>query len=256
MGPPALLGTVPTGLTIVYANPGTANASTTGCTFNDLQGWPSNLLFSHNSDFVGVYSAPGDPESSANGGTTPYVLSRNLNFVNSVFVNGGIYATFGEGTRTETKAFDPTTLGFNNILMPGRDSVVVCPGHTTAGAGGAAACYTEYPSGLPAGTTDYLVPSSNCNGNDPVVENCSGILGAMSSSSFPAVLNDWHQYRLCHVGDASCNGKASVYAAAQAEQGSDGLDLGFNPASIDTAEISNQYVCAGYCGPTGPFRDH
>jgi hypothetical protein len=262
MGPPALNGTNPTGLTVVYANPGTANATTTGCTFNNLQGWPQYLIFTHNSEFINSTSAqPNDPYAVADGGSVPYSLSRNMSFTNDIFVGGGFNSTFGEGgtsttLRTEQKAFDPTTLVFNNNILAGRDSLVTCPGHG-AGSGGVAACYTEYSNtsvaSVPA--TLYGIPTSYCTTNDPTSGSCTGIFGAMSTSSFPTVLNDWNQYRLCHATDANCNSKASLYAAGQANQGSDGLDLGFNPTTVNAAEVSNQYVCATSCG-TGPYPDH
>ena len=256
---PALTGTAATTLTVVYPNAGTANASTAGCTFNNLQGWPQYLLYSHNSDFVNDGTNPVSPSATAN--ATPLALSRNLRFVNSVFVGGGVNSTFGEGgtsatPRTEQKAFDPNTLVLNNDLFPGRDSQVTCPAHPGTAAGGMAACYTEYSNSSVPSTpaTLYGVPSSYCSGNDPTTGNCVGVLGAMSQGSFPAVLNDWHQYRLCHVGDPACNNKASLYAAGQANQGSDGADLGANVAAIDAAETATQYVCQMTCG-NGPSGD-
>ncbi len=254
----AVSGTSPTTLTVVYPNSGTANASTTGCTFNNLQGWPQYLTYSHNSDFINDGTSPSDPTATAN--SSPLALSRNLTFVNSIFVGGGASSTFGEGgtsttLRTLQKAFDPNTLVFNHLLFPGRDSLVTCPGHS-AGTGGMAACYTEYSNTYvpSAPTTLYGAPASYCSGNDPTTGNCVGVWGAMSQGSFPTVLNDWHQYRLCHAGDSACNNKASLYAAGQANQGSDGADLGVNLAAIDAAETSTQYVCQMACG-NGPSGD-
>ena len=250
----AITGTSPTTLTVVYPNAGTANTSTTGCTFNNLQGWPQYLSYSHNSDFVNDGTNPTSPVANAN--ASPLALSRNMSFVNSIFVGGGLNSTFGEGTRTQTKAFDATTEVFNNDLFPGRDGQVTCPAHPSTSAGGMAACYTEYSnSNVPSvPTTLYGAPSSYCSGNDPTVGSCVGVLGAMSQGSFPAVLNDWHQYRLCHAGDSACNNKASLFAVGQANQGSDGADLGVNVAAIDAAETSTQYVCQMACG-SGPSGD-
>ena len=255
LGPPAMAGTLTNGLTIVYSNPGAAGATATGCTYSEIQGWPQYLTFNHNSSFNSSGTSD-DPFSSAAGGTTPEALARNIAFTNGVVVNGGINSTFAEGTRTETKAFDATTLVINNLLLPGRDSVAQCPSHLTAGPGGAV-CYTEYGgpnAGASPPVTIYLSPTSFCTGSDPTTGNCSGILGAMSTSSFPTLLADWHQYRLCHTGDAACNSKASLFAAGQAQQASDGTDLGANVAAIDTAETSTRYACETPCG-AGPSRD-
>ena len=250
----AIAGTLPNTLKVVYPNAGTANASTNGCTFDNLQGWPRYLLFSHNSDFISDGNVPTDPYATGN--ASPLPLSRNLSFVNNVFVGGGLSSGFGEGTRTATQAFDATTLALNNDLFAARDAAVTCPGHGSPAAGGMAACYTEYSNTFAPSTptTLYGVPTPFCTGNDPTVGSCVGVLGAMSQSSFPAVLNDWHSYRLCHSGDAACNSKASIYSAGQADQAPDGTDLGVATPAIDTAETSTLYTCATSCG-TGPFAD-
>jgi len=258
LGPPALAGTLVNGLTVEYANAGTANATTTGCTYNNGQGWPNFITFTHNSDFSTNASYSNDPSSSSNGGTNPYAFARNMTFTNSIIVGGGVNSTFAEGTRSQTKAMDATTEVFNNVLLAGRDAAVTCPGHGTAGAGGMAACYTEYSSTHVAATpvTLYGVPNSYCTGSDPTVGSCSGILGAMSTSAFPVILNDWHQYRLCHAGDAPCNNNASLYAGGGTYQASDGTDLGVAAGAIDAAETRNIYFCASACGLTGPYADH
>jgi hypothetical protein len=256
MGPLAIAGTLPTGLTVVYLNTGTASGTATGCTVSIGQGWPNYLTYAHNSNFLN--SVGNDPDSSALGGSNPHLLARNLSFTNSIFIGGaGPNSSFGEGTRTETEAFDASTEAFNNDLFPGRDAAAACPGHS-AGSGGIAACYTEYSNAHVAITppvTIYGTPTAYCTGNDPTAENCVGILGAMSQGSFPTVLNDWHQYRLCHAGDAACNHKASPYAAGGAKQASDSGDLGLqSTAAIDAAETSIQYGCVAGCG-NGPQRD-
>jgi hypothetical protein len=258
MGPPALTGTLVNGLTVVYANPGTAGAGAgvTGCTLSSAQGWPNALDFSHVTMIDDPVSVS-NPSNSANGGTNISPLARNFAITNSVLVNGGLSSTSGEGTRTSTRMFDPSTEVFNNTLLPGRDSLVSCPGHS-AGAGGMAACYSEYTNAHAAITpvTLYGVPASYCTGNDPTTGNCAGVLAAMSTTSFPITVSDWHQYRLCHAGDASCNSKASAYAAGQTSQAPDGTDLGVNTTAIDAAQTRNTYFCASACGLTGPYADH
>ena len=250
MPPLAMSGTSPTSLTVVYSNPGTANATATGCTFWNYQGWTANVVNNHNTDVIDSSSYANDPYSSAVGGSTPFALSRNLTFSNDMLIGGGINSVFAEGTRTETKAFDSTSLVFNNSFLGGRGGVS-CPGFSGA------ACYTEY-GGANAGAsppvTIYLTPANYCTGNDPTTENCAGVQGAMSASTFPLALSDWNQYRLCHAGDAACNGKASLYAAGGTYEASDGADLGFNPTATNAAEVSTEYVCGSACG-AGPFSD-
>jgi hypothetical protein len=254
MGPPALTGTLLNGLTIVYGNPGTASATATGCTVSNSQGWPRYLTALHNTDIQAVSAFPNAPYNSANGGTNIWPLGRDLVFQNDIFINGGINSSYSEGTRTETKMFDPTSEVMNNTFIGDR-SALVCPGATGAG------CYTEYGgtfAGASPPQTVYLTPSAFCTGSDPTTGNCSGILAGMSQSgvspAFPNAVTDWHNFRLCHAGDAACSHKASLYAAGQANQGSDGQDLGFNPVPIDAAEVSTQFVCPTSCG-SGPFPD-
>ena len=264
MGPSALNGTLTSGLTVVYSNPGAANGVTTGCTLSNGQGWPNYVTTSHNTTIADVTSFEAgsyDPYNSANGGSNPYALARNFSDTNNLHINGNFYSTYGEGTRTETTVFDPSTETFNNTLISGRDAAATCPGHTGAGAGGAI-CYTEYGgpnAGASPPVTVYLKPTAYCTGNDPMVGSgdaaCVGILGGMSTSTFPTVVSDWHSYRLCHGGDAACNSKASLYAAGQTYQATDGTDLGVSTPAIDGAETQNLYICGSPCGAPGPYPD-
>lgn len=256
LGPPALAGTLVNGLTIVYASTGPANTTDTTCTFNTGQGWPNFLFFNHNSDFATNSSFANDPESATNSGTNALAFSRNVTFANSLIIGGGLDSSRGEGTRTATQAYDATTIIYNNTVMAGRDASVVCPGHA-AGAGGMAACYTEYSNthaAVAPPVTLYGTPSANCTGSDPTVGPCVGVLGAMSTGTFPQILPDWHSYRLCHATDAGCSNTASLYAAGQADQASDGTDLGVSMAAIDAAQNLTLYVCGTPCGG-GPFID-
>jgi hypothetical protein len=240
LGPPALTGTLLNGLTIVYSNPGTASATATGCTFSNAQGWPDYLTFNHITaiDDTGNFS----PYDSALSGTNIHAMARNITFQNSIFVNGGLKSSSGEGTAAAIRDYDPATLIFNNDFIGGRT----------------ASAYTEY-GGAHAGAsppaTIYLTPANFCTGNDPVTGTCLGDFAGMSQTSFPIVISDWHQYRLCHAGDAACNNNASLYAAGQSGQASDGTDLGVSVSAIDAAQTRNIYVCGSACG-LGPYPDH
>jgi hypothetical protein len=258
MGPPALFGTLPNGLTVVYANPGAdSNGSgVTGCTLSSAQGWPNQYAFNHVT-IIDDPASTNNPSNSANGGTNIFPLARQFTITNSILINGGLNSTAGAGTRTSTRMYDPVSMQFNNTLMPGIDGSVTCPGHTSPAAGGMVACYTEYTNAYVAVTpaTLYGVPPANCTGSDPITGACAGILAGMSTSSFPIIVNDFHQFRPCHISDgATCNNKASLYSAGQANQATDGTDLGVSTAQLDAAQTSILYVCQTPCG-SGPFVD-
>ena len=87
MGPPALAGTTRNGLSVDLLEFGNGERFDDSYTFNNLQGSPNYLIYSHNSDFINTTNAS-DPYAVANGGATPYALSRNLSFTNSIFVGG------------------------------------------------------------------------------------------------------------------------------------------------------------------------
>ncbi len=117
--------------------------------------------------------------------------------------------------------------------------------------------YTEYGganNGLQPAITDYMPAIANCITNDATTENCAGLFGAMSTGSYPQNLADPNGYRVCKATDAACNNHASPFAAGQANQASDGTDMGANIAATTAAFSSLNYVCTGPCG-TGPFSD-
>jgi hypothetical protein len=250
MGPAALEGTVPTGLTVLYTNPGSAGTGSgvTGCVVTNIQGWADWVAYNHNTDIIGTQGD--DPYSPCLGGANPWCLLRNVYFTNSIIVNGGINSVFAEGTRTETKAFDSTTLVFNNDLITGR-SAISCPGFSGA------ACYTEYGGTNNLASppvTIYLAPTANCLGSTPS-STCVGFSGVMNTGSIPRYLSDWHLWGLCSSATSACSNTASYYSAGQAGQGYDGTSLGISTISIDAAQVSNQYPC---CNPSGngPYPDH
>jgi len=270
----AIAGTIPTGLTVVVSNAGMgvpANASDNTCTLTAGQGYPANLIFNHNTEIIAGIEATnvGASPYLTLTQTTPSALAANISFQNSIFVGGGFYSSsLGEGTIMATQGFNSGNLNFNNSALPTRDQYVSCAGHSP-GVGGAAACYTEW-GGTYSGMAPHTLyfPYNSCStGNDPTLTGTSanmGILGGMNISgctagtqtTFPYVLGDWHQYRLCHTTDSACNSKASLYAAGQSYQASDGSDLGVAIPAIDTAETRNIYPCASACGSTGPYADH
>jgi len=247
MGPGALVGTIPTGLTVLYTNPGTegAGADVTGCVVTNIQGWTSQVLYNHNTDVLGG-TGPGDPYSPCSAGTNPYCLARNVTFTNSIFVGGGLNSSFAEGTRTQTKAFDSTTETFNHLVLAGR-SVASGPGCSGL------ACYTQYPGAISPPVNIYD-PVANCSTSTPA-STCAGFQGVMDTGTIPSVLTDWHGWALCNSSISGCSDTASYYGTGQPGQASDGTDLGISTSLIDAAEVSNQYSCSNPSG-SGPYPDH
>lgn len=240
-GPPALTGTLFSGLTVVYNN-GTIGSptTTTGCVVNNNQGYARYVTFDHNT----VVADQGNGINVSSIGTAPWMQARNITYKNSLILNStGFGSPEGEGTATEIVQHDPSTLIFHDTFVGGRSTASRGAG-SVGGACTGAACYTEYSDTHVATTpptTIYLTPTNYCTTNDPVVESCAGVLGAMSTGTFPIALSDWHNYRLCKATDAACNNKASIYSTGQANQATDGTDLGANLTSINAAQIATIY---------------
>ncbi len=170
-------------------------------------------------------------------GDAPNAQSGRMNG-ESVLINGQVYPVHG---------ISATSIIFTSTTNPGNQTNV--PYFWSD--------YTDYGgvfAGSQPGVSTHMPTNVNCIGGDPTAESCVGLVGAMSTTNYPLALADWHGYRLCHVGDASCNSKASIFAAEQAGAAVDGTDQGANTAAIDAAETSTRYVCATPCG-AGPMRD-
>lgn len=261
-GPPALAGTNPNGLTIVYANPGTANATTTGCTFDNFQGYPKNQLLTHNT-FVfssasqGVYVDVG--HSAPTGGGLGWAFMQNNTVDDNIILGQGVG---GQGTsdslsglESQRVNWDLTTAVWHHDVYTGR----TCSNYLEVLAqGGSQTQCTASNQGN--GTCQSFCPATPyCAGTDPTAggtsgaSSCVGFNGLMSATAMNTNLADWHGYRLCHAGDASC-ARASLYAAGQVQQASDGSDRGANFAAIDNAQTQTQYSCSSACG-AGPFAD-
>ena len=246
MGPPALAGTDPNGLTVVYSNPGTANTSTNGCVLDNFQGYPKNVTIAHNtlifaSGSFGLYVALNRGPSY---GT---MFAQNNTITDNIILGQGIQGQgpgMGDGLAPPnglTRSFDMSTAVIHHNLYPGRNC-------------------SNYPDVLTAGgsliqpaTTSFCPSTPYCTWNDPTVGSCLGFNGLMSTGTMNVNLADWHAYRLCHAGDASCL-KPSLYSRGQARQASDGADLGADLPGIDGAEASPIYTCTTSCG-SGPFAD-
>lgn len=217
-GPVALAGTNPNGLTVVYANTGTANATTTGCKFDNFQAYPMNSTFSHNtiiSNGFGLYATL--PHGIAGGS-----LFIKLNTIQNNIFLGGISGQGLSDTSTPTAQganWDLTSSVFSNNLYPGRKC-------------------TAYADVLSLGGTVVKPPSTSA---------CPTSLSFLSTS-FPTPnvnLADWNGYALALTSPFKSGGTSPA---------SDGTDRGISAPSINNAETRTQYVCSTSCG-SGPFPD-
>jgi len=138
MGPAALPGTSPTGLSVVYSNPGTANATSSGCRLSNYQGWPRNIEFSHNT-IIGDTTSQAPTDSAA---AIHRTFSQNYTIKDSIFHGGGWTSTFAEGDFTETRFWDANTLVANHLVFPTRSKTN----------------YKEYPGAVSPTCTSPGVP--------------------------------------------------------------------------------------------------
>lgn len=259
LGPGAIAGTLIDGLTVVIPWITTPNSTATGCQLYNSQGLPNYLRIDHTSEFMNK-TTTNQMGFMTNAVTPlPWVLARNVTWANGISVNSsmGFAANpLGEGTRTQQRSYDVTTtsgytgtFSMHDIILTGRDTGVVCPGHVAGVPNGIDICYSAYKDDYtivsPPSLTLYGKPTPYCPTNDPTVGDCVGIIGIMNKPNYDTPLPDWHDYRLCHTGDAACNGLASKYAAGGPLQGSDGKDLGPDLSQIEVAQVRNQYPAPG-----------
>jgi hypothetical protein len=243
MGPPALPGTNHNGLVVVYSNPGTANSATTGCTLDNFQSFPKNMILSHNSLIFSTASQGIYVDKTRDFAGAPF--AQNGTVTDNIILGQGIGGQGMSDSTTPTSqavSWDLNTAIFHHNLYVGR--VTQCSHYLdilTLGGAQTAPVSSVCPS------TPY------CTTNDPTAGSCVGFNGLMSIGALNINLPDWHGYRLCHAGDASCL-NPSLYAVGQTNPASDGTDRGAAFSSIDSAQTQTQYACSSACG-SGPFPD-
>jgi hypothetical protein len=241
VGPAAAAGTNPASLTVIYPFVATPNAvdSSGNCNLSNIQGGSRNFLFTHNtliqdSNFSLTSTNTGNskgPQYALNG------LVRD-----SIILGTGGWKATTEGTASETFSWDFNTLTADHLVWPGRT----------------AASYTEYgnnqnfsagpcttPTGCNPPVSIYFPATDYCTGATPT-SACVGFTGAMTASSMPLVLNDYHNFALR---------SDSLFFAGNSQQASDGTSMGANISAIDTAQTQATYVCPYSCGSPGPFAD-
>ena len=243
LGPPALAGTTPNAVLVVYSNPGAAKATTTGCTFYNFQGFPKFSTYAHNTLIEAANSV---------GGMYVNLISKSVGFLfqqyvtvrDNILTAGGVVGQgLGDANEPTSQSvnWDLSTAIWHHNIYAGRDCSNYVDVLTRGGK----------PTRPPK--TSFCPDRAFCTDHDPTAASCIGFSGAMSTKSMDVDLSDWHGYRLCHNGTPGCS-KASLYAAGEKRQASDGTDLGADVDLIGKAETRTEYKCQSSCGP-GPFPD-
>ncbi|MFZ0817878.1 MAG: hypothetical protein WAM78_20305 [Candidatus Sulfotelmatobacter sp.] len=229
-------------LTVSYPWTATANLSDSSgyCTITSVQGGPEGFSFDHNTVVTdATYSLTSNDGPTSGGNYQINTLLRD-----SVVLGNGWNAGQGsitEGKPTESFNYDYTTMSVDHMVWPTRT----------------ASNYTEY------GNNPSYPDSAGCNGAGCSLPNtmyfpglpyctgatstssCVGFAGAMSATSMPLTLSDYHGFELR---------SDSVFSAGQSEDASDGTAMGANIPVIDSAETQNVYICLTPCG-AGPYAD-
>jgi hypothetical protein len=244
VGPVVTAGSAPwngtysaAGITVSYTWPGVAPGTSDAsgyCTLSSLSGNPQGLTLTHNTFISDSQTALGAVTSNSQPN-----YGKNDIFQNNIVVLGTGSGTNGwwgsnrsEGAPTETYYFDTTSATFDHLVFPGRGASLY-----------SAYCNNSHaPCGAPV---MYFPATSYCTGAT-ASSACVGFTGAMSATAMPLTLADYHNYGL--------RSDSSFYAG-NAEQASDGANMGANIPGIDAAQTGNIYQCATACGSTGPYPD-
>lgn len=233
---PNAISTTTLSATIPWTATAGASDSAGYCKLSNIQGFPRGLQFTHNTVISDASLLLTWGNGIDNG------LGDGPNFqVNSLFQNdimigaGGINnSPIGEGNPTINFDFDATTLTLDHTVWPGRSSSSYTPLGNNP----------NFPVTSPTIYLGSTPATSYCTGSSPT-SSCVGFTGAMSTSSMPLVLPDYHSFALA---------TGSSFKSGGTNQASDGTDLGVNMAAIDAAETSTKYVCTAACG-SGPSGD-
>jgi len=244
LGPSAIAGTNPASLVVSYPWSGVTSGTsdTTGyCMISNFAGGPQQLQFTHNT-FISdtTHSLSSANEDSQNAGPN-YQWEALLQ--NDIMLGGGWFNNpIGEGCNTVNWNFDSGSLTDDHLVWPTRNSTLY-----------PSTCwYGNNPNFLVASPVMYFPAEPYCTGSTSTPytgagTGCMGFIGAMSTSSMPLALADYHQYEL--------RSDSSFYAGGSADA-SDGTSQGANVPALDTAQTLNLFVCGTSCGSPGPYPDH
>jgi Putative Ig domain len=232
------------GVTVSWPSTVTGTDTSGNCTVSNIQGGPYNVAIDHHTLITDANQAIGNGNTNKSGPN----FQMNHVFINSIITNSGTSASgwynsvAGEGNPTEQFNYDYTsmTAGFN--VWPTRMATKYrdygnAPGNSlTAGCTG---------GGCNPPATSFFPTTSYCAGETPT-STCVGFIGAMSTTSLPLAMSDYHGYSLI---------SGSTFEAGGSGQASDGTDMGVSIPSIDAAQNQTKYVCSDHCGTPGPFSD-
>jgi hypothetical protein len=249
IGPLVTVGSTPwsgsfesSGVTVTYRWTAPANAvdSSGTCTLNNIEGAPQHFLIAHHtlitSNNYGVYN-------ENIGSTGPAFALGNL-LRNSIFLSGtnGWMSTRGEGNPTELWGYDYTSLTAYSLVWPARKNTLYNEYGNNPGFPDPNGCTG---TGCTPPISMFFPTTSYCTGASPT-SSCVGFKGALSTTSMPIVLNNYHGYELA---------SGSIFKSGGSGQASDGTDQGANIPEIDNAQTQKTYRCASPCGSPGPQPD-
>ena len=249
LGAVAVAGVNPASLVTTYAWPTATTPSgssdTAGyCKLTNLQSFPQGLEVDHdtviqNSSF-GIAPANGWGNSVANG---PNFMQNGL-WRDSIILGGGFKNSSGisAGTATEKFNWDITSFSIDHLVLPTITASSMTEYGNNPSYPDSAGCSG---AGCSPPSTMYFPATPYCTGATST-SSCVGFAGAMSASSMPLTLSDYHGFELR---------SDSMFSAGQSEDASDGTAMGANIPAIDSAQTQNLYSCQTACGPTGPFPD-
>ena len=241
VGPLAVGGTDPTSLSVSF--PSTVSGTDSGgyCTLTGVQGTPQSVAIDH---YTFVTNATHTITSNNQNGSYQGGPNFQMNALvrDSILLGGGLNNNpIGVGTPTLKWDYDITSLTAVTSSRPRARRKLSEYGNNSeysdsAGCTGAG-CHPP--------STMYYPSTPYCTGVTPT-SSCVGFIGAMSATSMPLTLPDYHNFAL--TGGSS-------FKAGGADQASDGTDMGVNIAATDAAQTQNVYVCQTNCGVTGPYPD-
>ncbi len=268
------------GVTVTYDWTGAAEGAVDNggyCTLTNGEGGPGSLTFNHMTFITDSTESLGDGPGTANGPT----FSRNHTFVNSIMLSGaGDSGTHcgdttcggwwnsqlskGEGNLTETYNYDTSSMTAAWLVWPGRanspDPYYEYPNNSSFSDSECSSATGEWVQTAGGSDPDiggcnppnsiYFPATPYCPGASPSYSGsdtgCVGFSGAMSASSMPLALEDYHGYELLANG----SGDQSYFH----NLASDGTDIGAIIPALDTAQTTTLYVCpAGSCVTSWPF---
>jgi hypothetical protein len=249
IGPPVAAGVNPASLTTTYAWPTSTTPfgsvdSSGYCKLTNMQSFPQAFVWDHNTAIMdstyGLSQGNGFGNSVVNGPN----FEQNTLLRDSIFLGGGWRNSSGiaSGTATEKFNYDITSMSVDHLVWPTQTASTYTEYGNNASYPDSAGCTG---AGCSPPTTMYFPTTPYCTGSTST-SACIGFLGAMSASSMPLTLTDYHQYAL--------RSDSSFFAGA-ADDASDGTSMGVNMSTIDSAQTQNLFACTSSCGSAGPFPD-